>query len=130
MDIKQIKSLVKQGESNTLEFKTSTATLTSAFDTICAFLNGEGGRVLIGVKDKGQIVGQNVTDNTRREIANKIKKIEPTAPIEVRYVKIKENNFTIAIQAHTGSHIPYVHDGRAFQRNESQTNRMSSISTI
>ena len=43
MDIKQIKSWVKQGESNTLEFKTSTATLIPAFDTLCAFLNGEGG---------------------------------------------------------------------------------------
>jgi len=125
MDIKQIKSLTQKGESNTLEFKTSTANVKSAFETICAFLNGKGGTVLIGVKDKGQIIGQNVTDNTRREIANGIKKIEPTPPIDVHYVKVKENKFVIAIRVNAGDHVPYIYDGRVFQRNESQTDRMT-----
>ena len=125
MDIEQIKSLAKQGESTVLEFKASTAKLQSAFATVCAFLNGKGGTVLIGVNDKGLLIGQDVTDNTRREIAREIKKIEPTAPIDVYYIEIKENKFVILIQVNAGSHIPYVYDGRAFQRNESQTDRMS-----
>jgi len=51
-----IELLVKQGESNHLEFKTSTAKLHSIFETICAFLNGSGGVVLIGVKNNGQVI--------------------------------------------------------------------------
>ncbi len=125
MDIEQIKSLTKQGESVTLEFKTSTAKLQAAFATVCAFLNGKGGTVLIGVSDKGLLVGQDVTDNTRREIAREINKIEPKATIDIHYIEFKENKFVIVIHVSAGNHIPYIYDGRAFQRNESQTDRMS-----
>jgi predicted HTH transcriptional regulator len=45
--------LAKQGESSDLEFKTSTAKLHNAFETVCAFLNGSSGTVLIGVKNDG-----------------------------------------------------------------------------
>ncbi len=120
-----MEQLIQQGESNTVEFKTSTAKLNAAFKTICAFLNGKGGTVLIGVNDHGKVVGQDVTDNTRREIAREKKKIEPTAPIDVHYVNIKENKFVVAIQVDAGEHSPYVYDGRPFQRDESETNRMS-----
>jgi ATP-dependent DNA helicase RecG len=125
MDIEKISALVKKSESSTLEYKSSTGQLKPAFATICAFLNGKGGTVLIGVKDKGQIVGQDVTDNTRLEIANGIKKIEPTATIDVHYVEVKNNKFVIAIHVSAGNHIPYIYDGRAFQRDESQTDKMS-----
>ena len=108
-----------------LEFKASTAKVKAAFETICAFLNGKGGTVLIGVKDNGQVIGQDVSDNTRREIANEIKKIEPTAMIDVHYVEVKEKRYVIILQVNRGDHAPYVYNGRAFQRNESQTNRMS-----
>ena len=37
--------LIQQGESETLEFKSTTAGLKSAFETICAFLNADGGAV-------------------------------------------------------------------------------------
>lgn len=51
MNLKSLKSLVKLGESETLEFKKSTAQLQSAFESVCAFLNNNGGVVLIGVND-------------------------------------------------------------------------------
>ena len=55
MNIKAIKQLIQQGESSTLEFKTSTANLSAAFKTVSAFLNEKGGTVLIGVGDKGKL---------------------------------------------------------------------------
>jgi ATP-dependent DNA helicase RecG len=58
MDLNGIKALCKKnGEMRIVEYKTSTANLRAAFETICAFLNGKGGTVLIGVKDDGKIVG-------------------------------------------------------------------------
>lgn len=39
-----LQSLVAQGESETLEFKRSTAELKRAGETLCAFLNDEGAR--------------------------------------------------------------------------------------
>ena len=42
--------LIAKGESATLELKRSTGELREALQTICAFANGKGGRVIIGVK--------------------------------------------------------------------------------
>ena len=61
MKMSQLKTIVKHGESEILEFKTSTGSLDGAMKTVCAFLNSEtGGTVIFGVKDNGQIVGQEV----------------------------------------------------------------------
>ena len=51
-------------------------------ETLCAFLNGTGGIVLFGVTDKGKIIGQKVSDRTKRDIAEAIRRIEPFANIE------------------------------------------------
>ncbi len=82
MNIRQLKALITQGESETLEFKTSTAQLKSACETLCGFLNAKGGIVLIGIGSKGQIIGQHVTYSTHQEIANELRKIEP--PVSIR----------------------------------------------
>jgi len=66
----ELRALLAAGESETVEFKNSTAQLTRAGETLCAFLNGEGGRVLIGVSPSGELLGQQVADKTQREIAS------------------------------------------------------------
>lgn len=125
MNINQIKSLASQGESNTLEFKTSTSKLSETFSTVCAFLNNKGGTVLIGVTDDQRIIGQHVTDNTRRELARELNKIEPPDNIEISYVSVDGNKQIIAIEVKAGKHTPYIYDGRPYWREESSTHRMS-----
>ncbi len=56
MELKELQRLAESGESETVEFKKSTAQLPRAGETLCAFLNGQGGRVLIGVTSDGKIV--------------------------------------------------------------------------
>ena len=64
----EIESLIAQGESNTLEFKESLSYDAKTkqkekyielmvLKTIAAFINSEGGTLLIGVKDNGKITG-------------------------------------------------------------------------
>ena len=89
MKIAQLKALIKRGESETLEFKTSTSSISNGMQTACAFLNSDhGGTVVFGVKDDGKVVGQTVTDKTRKEIAFELNKIEPHAKIDVQYIQI------------------------------------------
>lgn len=126
MNLDDIKALCKKhGEKRVVEYKTSTANLRAAFETICAFLNSKGGIVLIGVKDDGKIVGQHVSDSTKKDIAKELNRIEPAASVEVDYVNVEDNRFVIAIYVEPGNHAPYVYDGRAWQREESETQRMS-----
>lgn len=125
MDIHQIEKLIEQGESTNLEFKTSTAKLHSVFETICAFLNANGGTVLIGVKNDGQIIGQDVTDNTRLEIANLLSKLEPPTTLEISYIPMEKNKFVIKIDATPNrASMPYVLDGKPYWRVESSTKMM------
>lgn len=125
MNIDELKALVAQKESHVLEFKKSTAQLKSAVESICAFLNESGGTVLIGVTDGGHMVGQEVTDNTRREIAHEISKIEPTIQVTVEYVLLDNGKQVIALKVPNGLYKPYVYDARPFQRNQSTTVKMS-----
>ena len=125
MQIKQLKALVRQGESEVLEFKKTTGQLQAAMQTVTAFLNGEvGGTVLIGVTDKGEIIGQDASDNTRKEIAQEIRKLEPTASIDVEFVSVGNNRFVIVFSVKEGPQAPYVYDGRPFIRSQPTTQRM------
>lgn len=125
MDKSQIEALIKKGESLCLEFKTSTSQLKSALETMCAYMNGKGGIVLIGVKNNGQIIGQHATDSTRQEIAREIKKIEPAPEIDITYTDIGNEKMVVILETGLGRHAPYVYDGRAYERTESTTSHMS-----
>ena len=72
-----IESWVRGGESETLEFKKSTAEKDRACRTLCAFANGRGGRLLFGVTPSGKLVGQTVTDHTLEELAQEFQGFEP-----------------------------------------------------
>lgn len=126
MTLDQIKKLVAQGESHTLEFKKSTGLLRATFETVCAFLNGEGGTVLIGVTDQGKIIGQEVSDGTCKEIAKEISSLEPSAQssISIDYVPVDNRNNIIVIKVKAGDHMPYAYDGRPFHRVQSTSPRM------
>lgn len=80
---------------------------------------------MIGVKDNGHIVGQEVTDNTKREIAREINKIEPTASVKTHHIPVQENKFVIAIQVEAGEHVPYIYNHRPYKRDLSSTTKMS-----
>ena len=67
-----VKELIAGAESDTVEFKETTGQLERGVETLCAFLNGTGGTVLFGVTDKGKIIGQKVSDRTKRDIAEAI----------------------------------------------------------
>lgn len=72
-------SLISQGESETLELK-------RAGETLCTFLNGEGGKVVIGVEPDGKLVGQDVADITLRDIAAILGCFGPAARVELSRV--------------------------------------------
>ena len=93
----QLLTLAQKKESETLEFKKSTGQLKRACETACAFLNGNRGSVLIGVADKGQLIGQDVSDKTKREIGNELAKITPVPDIEVSQVTLPTSNIVIFI---------------------------------
>jgi ATP-dependent DNA helicase RecG len=126
MDLKELKSIVAAGESQTVELKKSTAQLPRAGETLCAFLNGGGGRVLIGIAPDGTIVGQGVTDKTQQEIARMLDRFDPPAPVETKIVALPgEQRSVVVLRAPvTADGLPYTYDGRPYRRVGTTTSRM------
>ena len=109
-------SLIARGESKTLELKRSTGQLNAAGKTLCAFLNAEGGTV----------VGQAVSDKTRREIAATLDRFEPPASIDVEYVDLPDaaKKVIVLTAQPPGEARPFTYDGRPYQRVETTTSVM------
>ena len=56
--------------------------------------------MLFGVSDSGRIKGQDISDKTKRDIVEAIRRIEPTAPIEISYVSVlNTDKFVVALKA-------------------------------
>jgi len=64
-------TLIEENESEHLEFKTSFGK--EAIETLCAFANTKGGKVLIGINDKGKPIGAQVSQESIQKWINQIK---------------------------------------------------------
>ncbi len=73
IDEVNIKQLISTGEGENLEFKSSTSLIREIIYSLCGFANKSGGAVLVGVKDDGTVVGQQVSDDTLTYLSNAIK---------------------------------------------------------
>lgn len=123
--VKALSTLIKQGEGATLEFKRSTGELKEGMRTLCAFLNGAGGVVLFGIRPNGIIEGQEVSDQTLREIAQTVDRFEPPAHISIHRVKVKAGREVVAIAVEGGLDArPFIYEGLAYERVGSTTRRM------
>lgn len=125
LTIEDIKHLVSSGESNSLELKETTGQLSRGMESGCAFMNSsKGGYLLFGVNDKGKIIGQEVSDSTKRDIAGALKKFEPTAFADIQYIPLARDSKKSVIVIHfedTLNKRPYLFDGKPYIRIESTT---------
>lgn len=125
MELRELQRLVEGGESETVEFKKSTAQLPRAGETLCGFLNHKGGQVLIGTSPGGAIDGQKFGDKTQQEIARMLERFEPPAPVEAFTMGLPGNQRSVVVlQAGKTDGIPFSYDGRPYQRVGSTTSRM------
>ena len=125
LTIEDIQEIVAKDESRYLELKQTTGELYKAMTSACAFLNTDGGWVMFGITPKLKIVGQNVTDPTRQEIANALRKFEPAIDVPVQYIEIpeKEGFYVIAMYFNppAPTQAPYTFDARPYYKVENTT---------
>lgn len=129
MTIDDIKTLIASDESRTLELKKTTGELKDGMHAACAFLNTDGGWLIFGVSPKSlKIVGQQVTDTTKREIAQALAGLEPAYDIQPIYVDIPEYPGNKVIAFHFDGwewgEKPYTFRGRPYYKIESTTKIM------
>ena len=129
MTIDDIKELIAFDESRTLELKKSTGELKDGMHAACAFLNTEGGWLIFGIAPNAlKIIGQEVTETTKREIGQALAGLEPAVDIYVHYVDVPEHPGNKVIAMHFDGWVwgerPHTYHGCPYYKIESTTKVM------
>ena len=130
MTIEELKLLISNAETRTLELKKTTGELKDAMHSFCAMLNSDGGYVVIGIHPTTlKVLGQKVTDKTRQEVAVEIRKIEPHINPAVEYIDVPDTDGYQVLLLHADKSVfkdvPYVFNGKPYYKLESTTMQMS-----
>lgn len=110
-------------ETRNLEFK---ETITSTFlKTVSAFSNYDGGIILFGVDDDGNIKGLSDIIKACLDIENKIN--DTISPQPDYVLEPNEVNKTIKLIVKSGLQKPYLYKSKAYKRNDSATIEVDTL---
>ncbi|MBE7170521.1 MAG: putative DNA binding domain-containing protein [Williamsia sp.] len=127
MNASELELLIQQGEGYNLEFKQSLPSKASDLaEEICAFANAAGGTLLIGVDDKGKIVGVSLDNTNRSRLQNILKTIEPEYPAILQEVSV-HGKTVLCIQCQSGEQKPYTVSGAIIIRNGPNSEKITSV---
>ena len=109
-------------ETRTIEFK---ETITNTFlKTVSAFSNYDGGVILFGMDDNGNVKGLSDVKQTCLDIENKINdNISP----QPDYILEIQNDNTISLTVKPGAHKPYLYKSKAYKRNDTATIEVDTL---
>ncbi len=118
----RIRQLLKDGESRTIEFKEARSRLNrDVYDTVCSFLNRDGGDIALGVTDGGTVQGvvRETAEQMRQDFANAVNNPEKLNP--PYYLSLEPVEFRRKLLLHV--YVPpssqvHRHGSRIFDRNE------------
>lgn len=117
---------MKFKESEIVELKKSTSELKEAMISIVAILNKhQKGELYFGITNDNKIVGQNITENTLREISKTISDhIEPKIYPKINKIKLKGKN-CVKLEFQ-GNEMPYYAYGRVYIRVGDENKQLSA----
>ena len=112
----QIAVLAAEGESETLEFKTTTGERREAAKTMCAMLNTRGGRIVFGITKEGSVTGQQVSDHTIEDVSAEIQRIDPPTFPTIDRIPIVGGRQAIVVSVNQGPMRPHTYRNIAYRR--------------
>lgn len=121
-----IKAMCRGGEGYNVEFKVSLPSkLRDLAQEVCAFANSEGGYILIGVDDKGQIAGAEIDNPKRSAIQDLIRDISPNIHTSTYSVEV-DGKIVWVIDVPSGKDKPYVFSGAIYVRESANTQKLTT----
>ena len=110
-------------ETRILEFKEK---ITNTFlKTVSAFSNYDGGVILFGVDDDGNIKGLSNAKQACLDIENKIN--DSISPQPNYTLEIQNNEQTIKLSVKSGLQKPYLYKSKAYKRNDTSTIEVDTL---
>ncbi len=118
----RIEKLLAAGESRTVEFKAARRLLNrNLYETVCAFLNRNGGDILLGVTDRGKVQGidEDCLVQMKKDFANTVnnrQKLVP--PCYLNIEEVEHDGVTLLHIVVPPSSQVHRCNGRIYDRNE------------
>ena len=118
-------SLIKQGESQTVEFKILFQK--EVIESVVAFTNTKGGKVFIGVKDDDSVVGIDIKNETIKDWINRIKNnTQPQLIVDMDSIMI-ENRVVVIVDVKEYPVKPIAYKNRYYKRVKNSNHLMDLI---
>ena len=113
----EIQKLIDINETQTTEFKKSTAEKEQICQTICAFANSEGGIILVGIKPDGTLYKVTFSDESQTDITNLFTNFDPDLKRLVSINKQEFNGyFLLVIEVQKSSIQHHCYKGKCYKR--------------
>ncbi len=126
MEQERLKELIHEGESAEVEFKESLSLSEPIGKTISSFSNANGGTLIIGVTDSGEIKGVELGENTLEQLANRIKQhTDPKIYPSINTENIDGKDVVI-IEVNESQEKPVFYRGNAYKRVGKSTHKLKS----
>lgn len=110
-------------ETRTLEFK---ETVTNTFlKTVSAFSNYDGGTIIFGIDDDGNIKGLSDPKQACLDIENKIN--DSISPQPNYTIELQNKDRTIKLTVKSGVQKPYLYKSKAYKRNDTATIEVDTL---
>ena len=123
MDNEQLQSAIAAGEGPHLEFKEKY--VSKAIESLVAFSNTAGGQVLIGVDNRGRVIGVPDADRTVESVLSACREaVSPPLSPDVEIVRMPEGKIVVAQVQATGR--MHAKSGAVFVRHGRQTRRATA----
>ena len=119
MNKNEFKLLISQGEGYNLEFKENYSK--NIGREICAFANATGGKIIIGISDKGEKTGFKISNRIRSEIQDIARKSDPSIKIDIGNI---DSNILI-VSVFEGEEKPCSYGGKFFIREGANTQQLT-----
>lgn len=124
MTTDDLPSILRHGESERIEFKTSLADSKRIIETIAAMATLGGGAILVGVREDGTVVGADLGEATLEQLTQRILgATDPKVFVSLRIESaLGHQVLIIRVPAGDGPHLA---NGRAFTRSGPATVQMT-----
>lgn len=114
MTVEELRELIDQGEDSMTQLKRQFNGVDAVASEIAAMLNSEGGKIIVGVSDQGEIAGVEDLHELNQWISNACsQKIEPPASVITEILKVEEKRVMV-IRVALGTDKPYAVDKTTF----------------
>jgi ATP-dependent DNA helicase RecG len=127
--MQSIEQIILNGESDTVEFKSSFNS--EVIEMLTAFANTKGGSVYIGISEKGMIIGITISAESVQQWVNEIKqKTSPQLVPDVEIITLNENRKIIKVTISEYPVKPVAMKGRFYKRTLNSNHGLSAAEVV